>query len=87
MDVVSIGAALAIVNKKLANIDNATAAANAAAQAASKAASDAQGWSTLTEANRHMLIAQNMHMSIAQAEMRALRAEIETLKAQVSALT
>lgn len=86
MDTTAIGAALAMVGKKMTGIDNATQAANNAAQAATKAVQDAQGWSTLTDESKHVLIAANMHMSIAQAEIRDLRRIIETLQAQINAL-
>lgn len=86
MDAVTIGAALALVNQKLTGVDQATQAANTAAQAANKAAQDAQGWSTLTDESKHILTAVNMHLSIAQAEMRDLRKTVESLQAQIKAL-
>ena len=86
MDTTSIGATLAIVGKKMTDIEKATQAANTAAQAANKAAQDAQGWSTLTDESKHNLIAANMHMSIAQAEIRDLRKIIKTLQEKITAL-
>lgn len=98
MDITSIGAALALMGGKLDGVETAANAANSAAQqagaaaqaanaAAAKAEEAAKGWASLSEQEMHTRIAAGFAYTILQAQMRYVQDEIDTLKAQVSALS
>lgn len=76
MDILAVGAALALVKKKVGDIGGAITEALAAAAAARDAAS---GYADIRYSN-------DMAYTILQAEVRDLRDRVETLEEQTNAL-
>lgn len=91
MDSGVIGAVFALLKKKVADLSGATQAAAAAAKEAEAAAKRANNAADsiipTTEEAMHTRIALNYAVTILQAEQRAQRKDIDTLKNQVKNIT
>lgn len=90
MDPTTIGAALAIIQKKIGDLTGAIKDAKAAASSANTAAKDANTaaakYTGLNEAEMTARIADDMRYSILQAQVRSVADDVEKLSEKLSAL-
>lgn len=90
MDFPTIGAALAIIQKKIGDLSGAIKDAKAAASSANTAAAAANTaaakYAGLNEAEKTAKIADDMRYTILQAQVRGIADEVEKLSKNLSAL-
>ena len=90
MELTAIGAALAIIQKKIGDLSGAIKDAKAAASSANNAAAAANNaaanYTGLNEAEKTAKITDDMRYTILQAQIRRISDDVEKLSQKVSAL-